>query len=139
MVVLSFEILGSFLSLIGSIMTACSVGKNSQEIHYKEANAPEKKTYLAVIEHPELLKWGIRFLMIGFFLIIIQTVLVSTDSNKYELFQKIEPEAAYFTVFNKSNGNISFRAETTTYSSKLVFKLGAKGIIETVTKESFDK
>ncbi len=63
---------GLIFNLIGSIMLAFSVGKNLEDAHQIKN---DKEIYLASILSPALFKWGIGFLILGFFLSIFDTIL----------------------------------------------------------------
>ena len=60
---------GLILNIIGTIMIACSFGKNLADAYQSNENG--RKIFLASFLHPNLFKWGLILIFIGFLLQLI--------------------------------------------------------------------
>lgn len=61
--------LGLMLNLVGTIMIACSFGKNLGGAYQETARG--QKIYLTSLLYSKLFKWGLFLLIIGFLLQIV--------------------------------------------------------------------
>jgi hypothetical protein len=130
-------VLGALLTLIGSIMIAISVGKNLEEAH--QIDDKGRKVYLATINHPSLFPWGITVLIIGFSFLFAQNIVllnnINSNQNRFDFIQRIDAGNSMFTVFDRSNGNISVRLMTGEKTARLAFHLNNSGLITKSTQE----
>jgi len=129
MITSTVGIMGSLLALMGSIMTALSVGKNLEDAHQTDSKG--NKIYLASIIRPALLPWGIGFLIFGFVLLFAQNILLFNSNGnigRYEYKQIFDEQGTTYTVFDTSNGNIYIRnIPSGKPPANIVYRINNKG------------
>ncbi len=64
---------GLILNLVGTLMIAFSIRRNPEDANQ---NYRGRTIYLASILHPNLFRWGIAILIIGFLLSILDSVIL---------------------------------------------------------------